>query len=168
MKRSIYWIVAVGWLAAGMGQAQTATPTPILLRANLAQTFAQTACPSNAPAGSLCLDVTAKGIVAGLGPVELRRLVRVKGAAFNPAQPTCVEGYTRGTLSVSKTDTLTFEGLGQVCLSTGIAGYHLVVTGGTGRYAGVVGGGAVTVPPPDSGSTGRELWDVLLYPAAGR
>ena len=49
---------------------------------------------------------------------------------------------------------------GNVCLVDGIAAYDVVITGGTGAFAGALGGGQIIVPPPETNTTGRELWRI--------
>jgi len=161
-------VMSLGLLAFTSAAAQAAQKSPVQLQVNLAQTFAPTTCPADAPTGSFCLNVTGTGTAGDLGKIEMTRIVRLNGAAFTPKQPNCVEGFTRGKMTFTNTDSISFDAFGQICLANGIAGYHLVVTGGTGRYKGAVGGGTVTVPPPSSGSTGRELWTAVIYIPEGR
>jgi hypothetical protein len=87
--------------------------------------------------------------------------VLINTAPFDPAHPTCIPDETTGTLSLPQ-GTITFHAPGNVCFSDGTAAYDLIVTGGTGAFARALGGGQVFVPPPETNSTGREIWHVQL------
>lgn len=136
--------------------------TPRLeLDINFAQTFIVAPCPPNAPVADFCLSVTGVAKVRELGQVQFNRVVLINGTLFDPAHPTCIPDETTGTLTLPG-GTITFHAPGNVCFVDGIAAYDLVITGGTGAYAGALGGGQVFVPPPETNTTGRELWHVRV------
>ena len=136
---------------------------PIHLQVNFSQSFQFGApCASTVPVGDTCIDVTLDAPYTQLGPITVSRVAFFNGSLFNPSTPACLPIETQGTVTL-RGGTLTIHGIGNVCFVDGTASYNLIVTGGTGRYAGAIGGGQITVPPPTSNSTGRELWNVDLY-----
>lgn len=119
-------------------------------------------CASTVPVGDTCIDVTLTAPYTELGPLTVSRIAFLNVSLFNPSTPTCIPIETQGTVTL-RDGTIGMRGVGSVCLADGTASYNLIVTGGTGRYEGVLGGGEITIPPPTSNSTGRELWSVDLY-----
>jgi hypothetical protein len=155
--------VLVGVGGAIAAQSKPADPElPVRLDINFAQQYGFVQCPPNVPVGDGCLNVTLAANVPGVGPVTVQRLVFFNGSTYDPSHPTCLPDETNGTMT-SPRGTLTFHAPGNVCFVDGIATYGLVITGGTGIFQGAIGGGQITVPPPLTGSTGRELWHVDLY-----
>jgi hypothetical protein len=128
---------------------------------NFAQTFIVAPCPPSAPVEDFCLSVTGVATVRDLGQVTYSRIVLINGTVFDPAHPTCIPDETTGTLTLPG-GTITVHAPGNVCFVDGIAAYDVVITGGTGLYAGALGGGQIFVPPPETNTTGRELWHVQV------
>lgn len=146
--------------------ARDLLPVSIPVSIDFAQQYAGVTCPSSAPATAFCLSVTGTANLAALGAVSFERTVVVPDIGlFDPNHPTCIPDETSGTLTLPN-GALTFRAPGHVCLVDGTASYGLIVTGGSGAYNGVLGGGQITVPPPDTASTGRELWRMDLFPAS--
>lgn len=136
---------------------------PLHLEVNFSQNFQFGApCAATIAAGDTCIDVTLSAPQTELGPLTVSRVAYFNGSSFNASTPTCLPIETQGTVTL-RGGTLDIRGIGNVCLADGSASYNLVVTGGTGRYAGAIGGGEISIPPPTSNSTGRELWSVNLY-----
>jgi hypothetical protein len=127
---------------------------------NFAQTFIVAPCPPNAPTADFCLSVTGVAKI-DRGEVQFNRVVLINGTLFDPAHPTCIPDETSGTLTLPG-GTITLHAPGNVCLVDGIAAYNVVITGGTGAFAGALGGGQILVPPPETSTTGRELWHIQL------
>jgi hypothetical protein len=138
---------------------------PITFNINFAQTYAFGECQPNAPENAACLDVSGVATTKELGSLSFNRIATVPSPAqFDPSHPTCLYIETTGTLNLTQ-GTLNFHAPGNVCFSEGIASYDLIFTGGTGAYAKAIGGGRIIVTPPESRSTGRELWHFELYNA---
>lgn len=136
---------------------------PIHLDVNFSQAFQFGApCAASIPAGDTCINVTLSAPYTELGPLTVSRVAFFNGSSFNPSTPTCLPIETQGTVTL-RDGTLDIRGMGNVCLADGSAAYDLVVTGGTGRYQGAIGGGQISIPPPTSSSAGRELWSFSLY-----
>jgi hypothetical protein len=124
---------------------------------NFAQTFIVAPCPANAPTADFCLSVTGVATVPEVGQVQFDRVVLINGSLFDPAHPTCIPDETTGTLTLPG-GTITIHAPGNVCFIDGTAAYAAIITGGTGKYAGALGGGQIFVPPPETNTTGREIW----------
>ena len=156
-------ILALGFAgSAAHSQSPSRRHEALHFEINFSQQFALTSCPANAPVNDGCLNVTLSADVPELGGVGVQRLVLFNWSLFDPNHPTCVPDETSGTMTLAD-GTITFHAPGNVCFNDGTATYGLIVTGGTGRYADAIGGGQITVPPPQTGSTGRELWNFSLY-----
>lgn len=165
-SRLLLVAAAMASLCATRTFAHDPLPVSIPVSIDFAQQYARVACPSSAPATAFCLSVTGTANPAVLGTVSFERTVVVPDIGlFDPNHPTCIPDETSGTLTLPN-GALTFRAPGNVCLVDGTASYGLIVTGGSGAYKGVLGGGQITVPPPDTASTGRELWRVDLFPAS--
>ena len=160
MSCRILFLILAAIFTANPAFAQSQTPLHIDI--NFSQHFEVTACPAKVPAGNTCLNVTGIAEVSGWGHVSVQRIVFFNAKLYDANHPTCIPDETSGTLNLSG-GTLTFRAPGNVCLADGTASYALIITGGTGRYVGAIGGGQITVPPPQSNSTGRELWHIELY-----
>lgn len=124
---------------------------------NFAQTFGTVPCPGDAPNGDFCIGVSGVATVMHIGQVTYHRVVLVNGSVFDPAHPTCIPDETSGTLTLPA-GTITIRAPGNVCFVDGTAAYGVIITGGTGAYAGALGGGQIFVPPPETSTTGREIW----------
>jgi len=129
---------------------------------NFAQTYGLTPCPSTAPAADSCLNVTGVSDQRDIGHMTFSRVVLFNPSLFDGSHPTCIPDETSGTLTLPR-GTLKFHAPGSVCFSEGIAVYDIVITGGTDAYEGAIGRGQIIVPPPETGSTGRELWHLELF-----
>jgi hypothetical protein len=160
LRSSILFCLSVGLLAVAHASEHGDNVSTIDI--NFAQTYALIACPSSAPVGYGCLNVTGLSDHREAGHAEFQRVVLFNGGQFDFAHPTCIDGETSGTLMLPK-GTLSFHAPGKICFTEGIASYDLIIIGGTGAYAGALGGGKVIVPPPQSNSTGRELWHIELF-----
>ena len=168
MPGSRLLLVAAAMTSLGATHTLAYDPLPVSIPVSIdfAQQYARIACPSSAPATAFCLGVTGTANSAVLGAVSFERTVVVPNIGlFDPDHPTCIPDETSGTLTLPN-GALTFRAPGNVCLADGTASYGLIVTGGSGTFKGVLGGGQITVPPPDTASTGRELWRVDLFPAS--
>lgn len=128
---------------------------------NFAQTFAFKSCPSTAPAGDICIYVTGVSDQPQTRHLQFTRIAMVNPAVYDDAHPTCQRIETSGTLTLSR-GTLSIHAPGNVCFVDGVASYDVIITGGTGAYAGALGSGKIVVPPPETDSTGRELWHLEL------
>lgn len=128
---------------------------------NFAQTFVFGSCPSTAPVEDVCINVTGVSDQLGTGHLEFNRISMLDPSGYDNAHPSCLPIETSGTLTLPR-GTLSIHAPGSVCLSDGVASYDIIVTGGTGAYAGVLGSGKIVVPPPETNSTGRELWHLEL------
>ena len=128
---------------------------------NFAQTYAVAPCAASAPASNMCLNVTGTSNSHEVGALRFSRVATFNPGQFDYTHPTCIVIETAGTLTLPR-GTLTFHAPGNVCFTEGIAAYNLIITGGTGAYAGAIGGGQIIVPPPQTSSTGRELWHLEL------
>lgn len=146
-------LVSTGASAGGVGTSS--------IDINFAQTFVFKACPSTAPVEDLCIYVTGVSDQPWSGHQEFSRVAMVNPATFDDNHPTCLPIETSGTLTLPR-GTLSIHAPGNVCFSDGTASYDVIVTGGTGAYAGALGSGKIIVPPPESNSTGRELWHLDL------
>jgi hypothetical protein len=147
-------------LTSAAGSTAIAGQAPRLkLDINFAQTFIVAPCPASAPVQDFCLSVTGVAKVHDLGQVHYSRVVLIDTSVFDPAHPTCIPDETSGTLTLPG-GTITIRAPGNVCFVDGTAAYDVIVTGGTGIYAGALGGGQIFVPPPETDSTGREIWHV--------
>ncbi len=149
------------WLLLGVilsctAFAGTTSQTAVPLLVNLEQKYSGTTCDAGAPTGSVCLNVTGTGTIAGLGKVEMKRVVQIDAASADPKK-----GTTKGKLTFENGDFLNFRAVGNVMFEDGTASYNFIITGGTARFKNAIGGGIITVPPP-SGSV-RELWSGVLY-----
>jgi hypothetical protein len=149
-------------LASSSAIGQAASSEHRSFSVNFEQKFKLTTCPAAAPAGFTCLDVTGKARIAALGAMKFERTVLFDLRKFDKLHPTCIPDETSGTLVMPK-GSLNFRAPGSVCLADGTATYGLIITGGTGAYQGVVGGGRITVPPQTGPGNGRELWQVELF-----
>lgn len=129
---------------------------------NFAQKFEGVACAANVLDKSFCLSVTGAASTRDVGAIQFKRTVFVNPTQFDPAHPTCLYGETVGTLNLPR-GTLNFHAPGNICFTEGIASYNVVIIGGTGAYAGALGGGKIIVPPPETFSSGRELWHLELF-----
>lgn len=159
------WVTASGAspVFAQDADEERAPIAPLHLEVNFSQNFQFGApCASTVPAGDTCIDVTLSAPYTELGPLTVSRVAFLNGSLFNPSTPTCIPIETQGTVTL-RDGTLAMRGIGNVCFADGSASYNLIVTGGTGRYEGAIGGGEITIPPPTSNSTGRELWSMNLY-----
>ncbi len=166
VPRLLLAAAAMAFLCPMRTFARDPLPVSIPVSIDFAQQYAQAACPSSAPATAFCLGVSGTANPAVLGAVSFQRVVVVPDIGlYDPNHPTCIPDETSGTLTLPD-GALTFRAPGNVCLVDGTASYGLIVAGGTGAYAGVLGGGQITVPPPDTASTGRELWRLDLFPAS--
>ena len=166
VSRLLLVAAAVASLCPARAFAGDPLPVSIPVSIDFAQQYARVACPPGAPATAFCLGVSGTASPAVLGAVSFERVVVVPDIGlYDPSHPTCIPDETSGTLTLPG-GTLTFRAPGNVCLVDGTASYGLIVTGGTGAYKGVLGGGQITVPPPDTASTGRELWRMDLFPAS--
>jgi hypothetical protein len=141
---------------------QMESESPMRLDINFGQHYQFIQCPPIVPVGDGCLNVTLAANVPEVGQVTGQRLVFFNGGTYDPNHPTCLPDETNGTMTLP-IGTLTFHAPGNVCFVDGTATYGLVVTGGTGMFQGAIGGGQITVPPPLTGSTGRELWHLNLF-----
>lgn len=128
---------------------------------NFAQTFVFGNCPASAPVEDICINVTGVSDQPQSHNLQFSRIAMVNPSAFDDAHPTCLPIETSGTLTLPR-GTLSIHAPGNVCFADGIASYDVIVTGGTGAYAGALGSGKIVVPPPESNSTGRELWHLDL------
>ena len=128
---------------------------------NFAQTFVFGSCPASAPAEDICINVTGVSDQPQTPDLRFSRIAMVNPSAFDNTHPTCLPIETSGTLTLPR-GTLSIHAPGNVCFADGIASYDVIVTGGTGVYAGALGSGKIVVPPPESNSTGRELWHLEL------
>ncbi len=105
--------------------------------------------------------------MAGLGLLQMERLAILRQAQ-DPSAPPCPEARTSGTFTAAGGDVLRVEGAGTFCRADGSARYTFTFGGGTGRFQGTSGGGALVVPPLATGALDR--WDgelVLAGQAAG-
>jgi hypothetical protein len=152
-------IIALG-LSSSMAEA--ARTAPRSLRIDFVQTFKRTTCPPDVPLGFTCLEVSGTARSAAWGRLTFQRTVLFDLRKFEKLHPTCIPDETSGKLLLS-TGSLDFRAPGSVCLADGTATYGLIITGGTGAYKGVVGGGRITVPPQTAPGNGRELWQVELF-----
>jgi hypothetical protein len=159
-------------LAVVMTISMSATPAlasrpivlPITVGINFAENFMVVACPGGAPATAFCLNIKGTADVVGLGRATFQRSVLIPNKnLYDPNDPTCIPEETSGTLALSN-GTLTFHAPGDICLLDKTVSYELIVTAGTGAYKGVIGGGQITVLPPETASTGREVWRLDLFP----
>jgi hypothetical protein len=139
-------------------------PLPITVGINFAEVFTLVTCPSNAPSTASCVNITGTANVAGLGAVSFQRTSLIPNATlYGLKDPNCIPDDTTGTVT-SSSGTLTLHGPGSICLLDQSASYGLIVTGGTGAFKGVIAGGQITVLPPETASTGRELWRLDVFP----
>lgn len=153
--------VAACALPAVAGDAAAAS-VPLHLNVKFNQQNALTSCPKTVPAVDSCLAVTLSASHSELGPLEVSRVAVFNGNLYNPSTPACIPIETSGTVTLQQ-GTLSFRGAGSVCFVDATAFYDLIVTGGSGRFAGAIGGGRITIPPPTTDSTGPELWSMDLY-----
>ena len=135
---------------------------PVHVEINFSQQYQFEACAPSVPVSDSCLAVNLSADVPHLGSVTVARVAFFNGSLFDSSHPTCLPIETTGKVTL-RDGTLDIHGIGNVCFVDGTGSYNLIVTGGTGVYEGVIGGGQITVPPPLSGSTGRELWSFNLY-----
>ena len=154
----LFCIALLGSTPAALANATV----PVTLSFNFDQTYAFVACPTGTPAGYACLNVTGHQSSTFIGDVSFQRIVFVNENGYNPNDPLCLPDETSGTLTAGSSQ-MTFRAAGNVCFVDGTAAYNVVITGGTGRFAGVIGGGRITVPPPATASTGQELWEIQIY-----
>ena len=151
-------------LSAAPALANGPIVLPITLGINFAENFKVVRCPASASATTFCLNITGTANVVGLGRASFKRSVVVPNHnLYDPNNPTCIPEETSGTLILSN-GTLTFHAPGSVCVLDGTVSSGLIVTAGTGAYRGVIGGGQITVLPPETASTGREVWRLDLFP----
>lgn len=128
---------------------------------NFAQTFTFESCPATAPAGDICLDVTGVSDEPQTGHFEFKRIAMANPSGYDDAHPACLAIETSGVLTLPL-GTLSIHAPGRVCFADGVASYDIIITGGTRAYAGALGSGKIVVPPPETSSTGRELWHLEL------
>ncbi len=167
VSRLLLAAAALASLSPMRAFARDPLPVSIPVSIDFAQQAAPVTCPSSAPATAFCLGVSGTASLAALGAVSFERVVVVPDfGLYDPNHPTCIPDETSGTLTLPN-GTLTFRAPGNVCFVDGTASYGLIVTGGTGAYKGVLGGGQITVPPPAATApTARELWRMDLFPAS--
>lgn len=128
---------------------------------NFAQTFVFGSCPSSAPAEDICIHVTGVSDQLQSRNLQFSRIAMVNPSVYDDAHPTCLPIETSGTLTLPR-GTLSIHAPGNVCFADGVASYDVIITAGTGAYVGALGSGKIVVPPPESNSTGRELWHLEL------
>ena len=145
--------------AAGAGQGGNATER-IPFVVELQQNNTRTTCPAGEGASAVCLQVRSEGTVAGLGLLQMERLAILRQAQ-DPSAPPCPEARTSGTFTAAGGDVLRVEGTGTFCRADGSARYTFTFGGGTGRFQGASGGGALVVPPLATGALDR--WDGELF-----
>jgi hypothetical protein len=149
-------------------QDATATPQPagepipfnskyIRLFIEFDQEFTGTACPEGSPANAFCLDVSGTGTSVLFGDLTLARslVADIRGDLDEFDRASVVSS---GTLTDAEGDTVDFALRGVLYPRDGTADYIYLITGGTGKFDGAKGHGAVLIPPPTSGSTGTEIW----------
>jgi hypothetical protein len=157
--------VASGLLMPASASARSVETSKIDV--NFAQTFVFKSCPSTAPAADLCIYVTGVSDQPQTRHLQFTRIAMVNPSVYDDAHPACQRIETSGTLTLPK-GTLSIHAPGNVCLADGVASYDVIVTGGTGAYAGALGSGKIVVPPPETDSTGRELWHLELIKDHGQ
>lgn len=128
---------------------------------NFAQTFVFQSCPSSAPAEDICIYVTGVTDQPLTRHLSFSRVSLVNPSLYDYTHPACQPIETSGTLTLPR-GTLSIHAPGNVCLADGVASYDIIITGGTGAYEGALGSGKIVVPPPETNSTGRELWHLEL------
>lgn len=157
--------LASGFLMSGGASARGVERSKIDI--NFAQTFVFKNCPSTAPVGDICIYVTGIADQLRARPLEFTRVSMVNPSLYDDAHPACQPIETSGTLTLPR-GTLSIHAPGNVCLADGVASYDVIITGGTGAYMGALGSGKIVVPPPETDSTGRELWHLELIKNHGR
>lgn len=157
---AVLLILASGLLISAGASAREGHMSKIDI--NFAQTFEFAQCPSTAPVADACLNVTGVSNPPEAGHLSFSRIAMFNPALFDGNHPTCLPIETSGTLTLPR-GTLDIHAPGNVCFTEGVASYDIIITGGTGAYAGALGSGKIVVPPPETDSTGRELWHLELF-----
>jgi hypothetical protein len=164
VRRLLLAVVMTIPMSATPALASGPTVLPITVGINFAENFTAVTCPASTPATAFCLNIKGTADVVGLGQASFQRSVLIPNKRlYDPNDPTCIPEETSGTLTLSN-GTLTFHAPGSICLLDKTVSYELIVTAGTGAYRGVIGGGQITVLPPETASTGREVWRLDLLP----
>ncbi|MGB8635111.1 MAG: hypothetical protein WCD66_13365 [Rhodanobacteraceae bacterium] len=158
-KSAVLLVLAGGLLMSAAASARGMHASKIDI--NFAQTFVFAQCPDTAPAQDACLNVTGVADQPGIGHAEFSRVAMVDPSSYDYTHPACLPIETIGTLTLPR-GSLDIHAPGHVCFADGVASYDIIITGGTGAYAGALGSGKIVVPPPETNSTGRELWHLQL------